>query len=215
MKVEGRPNPIRRYSELQLEEEVTCDNCTLKYTIYGIFAFCPDCGLHNSQQILEKNLSLASKQVELASNTDTELATHLIADALENGVSAFDGFGRETCRVSAARSTNPAVAAALSFQNLVGAKSKIQQLFGINLSDALSGDEWAFVCRCFQKRHLLAHTMGIVDDAYLKSTSDPHAVVGRKVVIGAEEVKRMVAAIRVMGMHLVTELKQSPTREAD
>ena len=42
--------------EKQLETEVVCVNCTLRYSVYGVFAFCPDCGQHNSLQILDKNL---------------------------------------------------------------------------------------------------------------------------------------------------------------
>lgn len=118
MKVNGRPEPIRHYSELQLEEEIACDNCTLRYTVYGSFAFCPDCGRHNSVQILKKNLMLAEKQIALAYEVEPDMATHLISDALENGVSAFDGFGRESCKVHAAKATDPRKAEKISFQNL-------------------------------------------------------------------------------------------------
>jgi hypothetical protein len=48
VKVDGRPHPIRYYREKQLETEVICDHCTLRYAIYGAFGFCPDCGVHNS-----------------------------------------------------------------------------------------------------------------------------------------------------------------------
>ncbi len=59
MKVKtGRPAPIHSYREKQLETEVICVNCTLRYSVYGVFAFCPDCGKHNSLQILNKNLEL-------------------------------------------------------------------------------------------------------------------------------------------------------------
>ena len=49
----------------------------------------------------------------------------LIADALENVVSAFDGFGRELCHVYAQKSTNPVEAEAISFQNLAGAQKRV------------------------------------------------------------------------------------------
>jgi hypothetical protein len=53
MKVSGRPMPIRQYREKKLETEVVCEQCTLRYMIYGVFGFCPDCGVHNSLQILK------------------------------------------------------------------------------------------------------------------------------------------------------------------
>jgi hypothetical protein len=86
---ESAPLPIRYYREKQLETEVTCDSCTLRYAIYGVFGWCPDCGVHNSLQILVKNLALAQKELALAQTAEAELAHHLIGDALENAVSAL------------------------------------------------------------------------------------------------------------------------------
>ena len=210
MKVEGRPRPIRHYSELELEEEVVCDHCTLRYTVYGTFAFCPDCGQHNSLQILEKNLAVAQKQLDLAASVDGDLSAQLVADALENCVSAFDGYGREACRVSSSKAFEPTKATAISFQNLAGAQKNVLSLFGVDITAALSATDWTFACRCFQKRHLLAHKMGIVDDAYIKATSDGHATVGRKIPIRPEEVVALVTAIQKLGEFLMTELAKKP-----
>jgi hypothetical protein len=44
----GTPPPIRYYREKALETHVTCRECTLEYAVYGVFAYCPDCGVHNS-----------------------------------------------------------------------------------------------------------------------------------------------------------------------
>lgn len=210
MKVEGRPRPIRHYSELELEEEVVCDHCTLRYTVYGTFAFCPDCGQHNSLQILEKNLAVAQKQLDLAASVDGDLSAQLVADALENCVSAFDGFGREACRVSSSKAVDPKKATTISFQNLAGAQKNVLALFGVDITAALSSTDWTFACRCFQKRHLLAHKMGIVDDAYIKAASDGHATVGRKISIRPEEVVALVTAIQTLGEFLMTELAKKP-----
>lgn len=207
MKVEGRPHRIRRYSELQLEEEVVCDNCTLRYTVYGAFAFCPDCGRHNSRQILDKNLDLAEQQISLSKKVENDMRHQLVADALENVVSAFDGFGRETCRVHASEASDPARAEDIRFQNLTGAQRNVQQLFGFDPAASLSPPEWTFVCRCFQKRHLLAHKMGVIDDAYVSATNDPGAIVGRKIVISLDEVTALLQNIRSLGTHLTRELE--------
>ena len=81
-----------------------------------MFGWCPDCGVHDSLQILAKNLELARKEHALAGSVDKELADHLIGDALENVVSAFDGFGRETCLKKGLT---------IQFQNLSAAKRKV------------------------------------------------------------------------------------------
>jgi hypothetical protein len=202
----GTRPPLRYYREQQLETEVECESCTLKYAIYGVFGFCPDCGSHNSVQILGKNLDLADKEITLASTVDGEMAAYLISDALENSVSAFDGFGRETCRVHQAKATVPADAENVSFQNLAGARQRVQRLFGYDLAAPVGTDDWDFACRCFQKRHLLAHKMGVVDDAYVRSSGDATAVVGRKVIIASEDVRRLGAVLRLLATGLAANL---------
>ena len=211
MKVTTRPYPIRYYGERELETEVVCDQCTLLYSIYGAFAFCPDCGSHNSFTILTKNLELADKMLALAAGQGRDLAEQLIGDALENVVSGFDGFGRELCRVAAPKATNPPEAEDVRFQNLVGASGRVQKLFAIDMTALVVANEWEFACRCFQKRHLLAHKMGVVDDDYVRATNDPAAVVGRKIQISPEDVKRLCAVMRQLGEKLVGQMLP-PTR---
>lgn len=203
---DGRLPPLRHYREKRLETEVVCDHCTLKYMIYGVFAFCPDCRTHNSLQILVKNLELAEKQVDLASQVHAELSNHLIADALENAVASFDGFGREACRVNAPKANDPAKAEKISFQNPTGARTNVQQLFGNDFAQNIDAADWEFINGCAQKRHLLAHNMGVVDQHYLTKTGDRTAVEGRKVQITGEEVKRLVGCLRRLGQELIAIL---------
>jgi len=188
----GRPIPIHYYREKQLETEVVCSNCALRYSVYGVFAFCPDCGQHNSLQILGKNLEVVRKMLDLGAGVDKELAERLIVNALEDCVSAFDGFGRELCRVYKENAADPAKADKTSFQNLEGAKSNLLEAFGIDLSAHVTADEWQAAVCGFQKRHLVAHKMGVVDQDYITKTGDITAVVGRKISIGADEVRELV-----------------------
>jgi hypothetical protein len=209
-KVSGRPAPIRHYHEYELETTVVCERCTLRYAVYGVFAFCPDCGAHNSLQILEKNLELADKLLALVEAAPAELVEQLINDALENQVAAFDGFGREACRVQAAKATDPSKVEGLSFQNLTKARERVRKLFRVDLAAAVSPAEWDTVCRSFQKRHLFAHRMGVVDAAYLAATHDPRAVLGRKLKVERGEVESLGQSLRTLGTHLVDALSAKP-----
>ena len=109
----------------------------------------------------------------------------------------------------AASATVPAKAENVSFQNLVGARQRLQDLFTIDLAVALTAAEWDFACRCFQKRHLLAHSMGVVDEAYRRATADPGAVIGRKVAISPEEVVVLVGLLKKLGAGLLAQLPNS------
>ncbi len=207
MKVTGSPQRFNHwYREHQLETDVVCDQCTLVYAIYGAFAFCPDCGSHNSLNILRKNLEMAEKLLTLAASQERDVADHLVGDALENIVSAFDGFGREFCRVTAPTATKPSEAEDVRFQNLFGARSRVHKLFGFDLMTFIPTQDWDFACCCLKKRNLLAHKMGVVDKEYVQATKDPAAVVGRKVQIKPEEVKRLTDIIGQLGEKLAAQL---------
>lgn len=197
--------PLHRYSEKDLETDVTCDNCTLVYAVYGVFACCPDCGQHNSLQILAKNIDVVEKMLDRSVGSDTELRQKDIEYALAEYVSAFDGFGRECCRVHAAKCNGPLKLDGLSFQNLDGARRKVLDLFGVDLAAGITGDEWAAAVRAFQKRHLFAHRMGVIDTEYVQRSGDPHAIVGRKVGVSEAEVRELGKIVVKLARYLITE----------
>ena len=191
MKVKtGPPLPIHHYREKELETTVVCTNCTLRYAVYGAFAFCPDCGQHNSQQILWANLEVVQKMLDLAENHDNDLRMKLIENALEDCVSAFDAFGRELCRVHADRTSNPATMNRMRFQNLVHARAELQTI-GVEMTAVITTDAWEQALMLFQKRHLIAHKLGVADQEYVNRSGDRNAVPGRKVRVGSDEVTEL------------------------
>ena len=201
IKVTGSaPHPIRYYREKQLETEVVCDKCALRFAIYGVFGWCPDCGAHNSIQILSKNLELAKKELSLAASVEADLAEHLIGDALENVVSAFDGFGREICSQKGSD---------IRFQNMTGSRRRVLETFAFDFADELSTDSWIVTCRIFQKRHLLAHKMGVIDDEYVEKANDSEAVVGRRVRVTQDEVSLAISLVETLGKRLFRGLLAS------
>jgi hypothetical protein len=207
MKVTSRPTAIRRYRESKLETEVVCERCTLRYTIYGVFGFCPDCAVHNSLQILNKNLELVQKLLAVAETQESQVAQHLIENALEDCVSAFDGFGRETCRVFAAKAAKPKKAAEIRFQNIASARDRVREHFTVDFAATAELEDWGDILRAFQKRHLLAHKMGVVDDDYLSATGESSSLLGRKVSITAAEVGELAAQLQSLGAELFHSLE--------
>jgi hypothetical protein len=202
MKVTGHPTAVRHYRESELETEVVCDRCTLRYTIYGVFGFCPDCAVHNSLQILNKNLELVQRLLAVADAQEAQVTQHLIENALEDCVSAFDGFGRETCRVFAPKAVTPEKAAQIRFQNIAAARDRVREQISVDFAAIAAPADWTHVLRAFQKRHLLAHKMGVVDEDYLSATGDSPTLLGRKVSIAATEVRALVAELQCLGAEL-------------
>lgn len=188
--VKGNPTPIAYYSESELEERVTCSSCTLEYTIYGSFGFCPDCGSHNSLQIANTNLDLVLKTLTLAQTASPDIAAKLIENALEDAVSCFDGFGREHCANQPFK---------ISFQSIEAAQQKLLRESGLDISSGMSADQWKFVCDQFQRRHLLAHKMGVIDLEFVSKTGCSSSLLGRKVSVSDDDVRSLVASLRAIG----------------
>lgn len=198
----GRPVPIHRYREKELETEIICEKCTLRYAVYGIFAYCPDCGIHNSLQILIKDFEVIKKLLVLAEGQEASLKDILIENALEDCVSKFDGFGRNICRAHKRKATEPTKAEKISFQNIGGAKDELKKQFGVDIAKFLGSNDWDYVVLCFQKRHVLEHNKGVIDPSYINKSGDSSAVIGRKLQVTASEVKDLVAILNRMATHI-------------
>ena len=112
---------------------------------------------------------------------------------MENVVSAFDGFGREICSRRGAD---------IRFQNLSGARRRVQQVYGFDFADGLTDEAWTSACHVFQKRHLLAHKMGVIDAEYIEKANDTGAVLGRRVRVSQGEVSLAANFIETMGRRL-------------
>lgn len=186
VKVEGSPSKIIYYSEKDLEQKVECDNCKLLYSIYGVFGYCPDCGIHNSYQILKSNFELIKRMLLLSENEENLVRAKLLENALEDVVSAFDGFGRELCSLKSE---------IVSFQNISNARIKIQNKFNYDLASSLSDDNWSFIVLLFEKRHLIAHKFGIIDEEFIKKTGASKDLLRRKVSISSDEVIKFIHLI--------------------
>lgn len=198
--VKGKPSPITYYTEKELEEKLTCTNCTLEYTIYGAFGFCPDCATHNSQQIIEANFDLVQKILNLAQEAAPDIKSKLIENALEDCISAFDGFAREHCSNLYAK---------LSFQNISNARDKLYNEHAIDISANLENTEWSFVVNQFQKRHLLAHKMGVVDEEFVKKTRTDHGDIGKKVSITKNDVTNLIYHLKVIVNNITKNIQRS------
>ena len=207
VKIESGPLlPIHHYREKELETTVVCTNCTLRYAVYGAFAFCPDCGQHNSLQILRANLEVVRRMLDLADGYDRDLQAKLIENALEDCVSTFDAFGRELCRVHADRTSSPSIMNRMRFQDLVHARAELQTI-SVEMIAAITTDAWEQALILFQKRHLIAHRLGVADQEYLDRSGDREAVLGRKVRVNSDEVTELRSTLLIVAESLTLQFK--------
>ena len=195
------PMPIYYYEEKKLETTLTCEKCSLVYSIFGKFAYCPDCGIDNTLQIFNKNLELVHKLLNQAkAEGNVEFQEFLIHNALEDVVSTFDSFGRNSVQLFTKNTLKTKIN--ISFQNISKARDRIHDEFGFDILNSLEIEDWKKVIRNFQKRHLISHNDGIVDNAYLQITNDQKAILGKKILITAENIEEMLSLIEIIAENL-------------
>ena len=75
----------------------------------------------------------------------------------------------------------------------------------------LRPEEWRAATIGFQKRHLVTHKLRVVDQEYITKTGDTRAVVGRKIGIGADEVRGLARIISKLAPRLSDSLQKLGT----
>lgn len=217
MKVGGVPHfssykiPAAASEAMQLE--IACEKCSCRFAVIGSAYFCPSCGHNSVDRVFEDSLrKIRAKKdnIELVRNAiaalgkkdEAELTCRsMIESCLSDGVTAF-----QKCCEGLYASTNPAVAAPMNaFQRLSQGSDLWKARVGIAYSDILIGPELARLKLLFQKRHILAHGDGIVDQRYVDESGDTSYKVGQRIAVTAADVDDIVAGIS----RLVTEIRKS------
>ena len=176
-------NPIGQRKEW--ETEICCEKCGTHYSVIGSAYFCPCCGYNsainsfiNSINSIEKMIaSLDEIKSMLTEKYNKDIAETMCRSMLESSIgdmiSTFQKF------------------ASCKYEELSGKPSRVNdfqivdkgsQLFydetGKSYIDWLSSTELNFMKVIFQKRHLLEHNNGMVDQKYLDKTSDTSYSIG-------------------------------------
>lgn len=180
--------PIKYYSENELETNLTCDNCGLVFSIYGVFANCPDCNEINAFLIFQKSIEVTKKQLDIFSKPDIpiEIKENSHYHILTSCISAFDGLGKEL------RKRKPELYPSRP-------KNLFQNLFVLN--DCLNNiiedrhSDFAFLIKMFQIRHLYEHSMGVIDTDFISKVPSYTGMLGRKYVLTENELNKFIESI--------------------
>ena len=193
--VDYRPVSIHRYVERRLETEVTCDNCSLEFSVYGVFASCPCCGQLNALKIVLSSLETAKKKLALSDEPtlDDELRQDFVKDALTGSVSAFDAFGKAVAR------RHPTLFPASRrnlFQDIEALSAHLQTLGDPSLETTMGVPAWEDIKWFFQARHIYVHNAGVIDEQFI---SRQRALAGMKGRILPLDPRRLAQNIDMVG----------------
>ena len=196
----------------QMRQRFTCEQCGCRYASIGAAFFCHACG-HNSARstfdqtiaLVRKNLvALESVSKSIAEKFDGDMAKDFTRETLERNVgrliSAFQRLAEALFDELPNRSQfKPRKNV---FQNLAESSALWQQAGKGRYEDALDAAEYADLVKLFQRRHVLEHREGIVDQAYIDNSGDSSYSVGQRLVIKRNDVERLVSLLEKLAAHL-------------
>lgn len=198
--------------------KVACPKCACRYAAVGVAFFCPACG-HNSAAIMfdqtlngiREVLDFTLEVPRLVPNRDTAEITirTLVEGAIQDAVTAFQRYAEA---LYATASDTPAKANA--FQSINQGQDLWRTATGRSYADHLADGELEKLNLYFQRRHLMAHTQGIVDEDYVNRSGDASYKIGQRIVIRKADVCHCVDLVEKLVDGLKTDVDGPSTGDA-
>ena len=185
---------VHNYREKDVETAVVCDSCGLEFAVFGVFASCPDCTQINAFNVFNSSLEVCRKLMALTERDDStgELGRELRQDLMGRAVGAFDALGKKLRELrSDVFPSNPRNL----FQNYDALDKALTSNTGKGIADRIGGPDAADLLRLFQVRHLFEHTLGVVDEDFIKKVATASHLKGHKYTIKHEDVERLISLL--------------------
>lgn len=207
-------NPIGQSEEW--ETDITCESCGTRYSVIGSAYFCPCCGHNSAVSVFEESMdsiekmlaSLPKMKQMFTSSYGRDKAETMCRSLLESTigdiVSAFQKFAsclydkltRKTCRVN-------------DFQIVDKGSQLFNDATGKGYNEWLSADELRTMNLLFQRRHLIEHNNGMIDQRYIDKSGDNSYAVGQRLVVKESDPLTLLAIIKKVSRGLLS-LKKVP-----
>ena len=197
-------NPIGQSEEW--ETEICCDSCGMRYSVIGSAYFCPCCGFNSAVNSFIDSLDSIEKMLEslremkdmLTEKYNVDSAETMCRSLLESSigdmVSAFQKFA--SCKYDELSGKTSRVN---DFQIVDKGSKLFEEETGKKYSDWLSAGELAFMELMFQRRHILEHNNGMVDQRYLDKSGDISYSLGQRIIVKEADTHSLLAILRKLG----------------
>ena len=172
-----------KYRELQVDSELTCSECNFLFQVYGIFGYCPGC---HSENIWIYDANFAIIQKEISTNPDPQRA---LRHAYSDLVSTFEIFCRKKAKTFSSETTR--------FQVLFDTRNFFKKNLGIDILNGLKDQDILALRRVFQKRHILEHNAGIINENYVRMIPEDAKLLNCHVELSNGELKLAAETLRI------------------
>jgi hypothetical protein len=216
--------PAWHYSEEKQQYHFQCDtkDCRAQTDILGEYGYCPRCGRTNARRLFSEKMDkmLAGLEETKKTVSDQKERSAVWEDLTGKSLSAFEHLGKHLratllCIPMTARRRKRLEE--LNFQNPLGADELLMQWFDIGVLEwrgsfttpgrKVPKDDVLFIQKMIQKRHILTHSGGIVDQDYLAKSGDTQARLGERIEVRSNEAKRFIDCIKMMAANLLDNIE--------
>ncbi len=208
-KITFQNNPIGQSEEW--ETDITCEKCGTRYSVIGSAYFCPCCG-HNSAvsafnestDSIEKMLKSLPEMKQLLTESygrdkAETMCRGLLESSLGDIVSSFQKFA--SCHYD---KLTGEISRVNDFQIVEKGSQLFKDATGKGYEEWLSDKELHDMNMFFQRRHLIEHNNGMVDQKYIDKSGDNSYVIGQRLVVKESDAYALLAIIKKLAIGLMT-----------
>src|SRR5208282_3075531 len=217
-------NSAWHYSEEKQQFHFKCagNGCDVETDILGEYGYCPRCGRTNARKLYRERVERMLKRLEEVQKTVTDRRERELIweEMTKNVVGDFEHLAKHM-RV---RLLNFPMTPNrrkrlqdLSFQQPLQANESLANWFDIGLitwrgnttfpQRVVPDSDLPFIKKMIQRRHILIHNGGIVDQGYLDFAGDNQVQLGERISIRSKEAKRFIELTRTMAENFMDNVE--------
>lgn len=203
-------NPIGQSKEWNLDIE--CKECGTKYSVIGSAYFCPCCGYNSAEDVFEESLDTVQKMLDSVSEMKElfnksygeDKAETMIRSMIEGTLGDVVSAYQKYAEVKYKRLSSKAVRVN-DFQIIEKGSELFKEVTSYGYDKWLSSIELENMNLYFQRRHIIEHNNGIIDQKYIDKSKDLSYEIGQRVIIKIENVYELLRIIKklVSGLNKV------------
>jgi hypothetical protein len=218
------------YSEEKLQTHFKCDtkDCRAETDILGEYGFCPRCGRTNARKFFFDRMSKMLIRWEEVNTTISDRRER--EDSWEKmtiaGLSEFEALAKHLRARLLLFPMTPKRrkrVLELNFQKPFEADALLAQWFDIGVlkwtgnkstsARAVPEADFPFIKKMIQRRHILMHNGGVVDQEYLDLSNDTQVRLGERIRVRSKESKRFIEYCQQLGANLMDNVEDGFTQE--
>ncbi len=192
------------YKEERQQSQHKCKSCRCRYDILGHYALCPACATSNYLTIFEGALGKLLTNVEEIAKAGEVIPGDLLTKAFTEFEALGNSVRTQLLRLPATEKRKSDIAK-LNFQRIIETSDSLEKWFAFKLLKDLSQEEVEFIRIMVNRRHILVHNAGRVDQRYLDITNDKTFKLNEVIKVMAGETRKTVGLLSRCGSNLVSD----------